>query len=165
MTTLFIPSLLAHDMNAFYAKLGVVLALWLVIIAASGVDLITGIQASKRTGTKKTTSWGLRRTVNKDLQYFGILLMLLFVDFGTSALSDYVSIFEIPICSALGVVCITIIEFLSVKENLQRGKSKEENKIDDMTAIAAQLIKAIPNDTLNKLVAAMDDQRKKEGKV
>lgn len=164
MTPLFIPSLLAHDTTAFCTKLGIVLLLWLLIVAAAGIDLITGIQASRRTGTKKTTSWGLRKTVNKLLQYFGILFMFLFVDIGASALSEYVSVFALPICSCLGVTCITIIETLSVKENLQRGKSREEDKIDDMTTIAANLIKVIPNDTLNKLAEAITEAKKKEGK-
>lgn len=160
----FIPSLLQHDMDTFYTKLGIVLILWLLIIAASGVDLITGIQASRRTGTKKTTSWGLRKTVSKLLQYFGILFMFLFVDFGASALSEYLTVFEMPICSCLGVTCIIIIETLSVKENLQRGKTKDDDKIDDMASIAASLIKAIPNDTLNKIADAIAEAKTKGDK-
>lgn len=163
-TLLFIPSLLQHDMSTFCTKIGIVLLLWLVIIAASGIDLITGIQASRRLGTKKTTSYGLRKTVNKLLQYFGILFMFLFVDVGASSLSEYLTIFEIPICSCLGVTCITIIETLSVRENLQKGKTKEENKLDDMAAIAATLVKAIPNESLNKLVDAISEAKKNEPK-
>ena len=80
MTLLFIPSLMEGNIDAFLTKVAVVVLLWLIVIAASMIDLITGIAASKRTGIQHTTSWGLRRTVSKDLQYLALLAMLLIID-------------------------------------------------------------------------------------
>lgn len=159
---LFIPSLLAHDYESFYTKLGVVVLIWFVVIAASMVDLIAGIQASHRTGTIKTHSWGLRKTLTKDLQYFGVLTMLLFIDFASSALSQYIALFQVPIFSVAGVLCITIIEALSVKENIQKGRTKEESKIDDIEDTLKLIIKVIGKDKARKTIQMLSEQIEKK---
>jgi len=141
----FIPSLLEGDFRSFAIKSGVVVLFWFIVIIASMVDLIAGIAASRRTGDYKTHSYGLRKTLIKDLQYFGVLVMLLLIDIVTSALGDYIAIFQIPITSIAGVLCITIIEYLSVRENIQRGRTPEENKIDDVETMAKTIISLAGN--------------------
>ena len=56
---LFIPALMEGDIHRFMVKLAVMMFAWLLVVMTSGVDLITGIAASKRTGVKHTTSWGI----------------------------------------------------------------------------------------------------------
>lgn len=157
MTILFIPALLSHDTQGFCTKLGIVVVLWLIVIFASMVDLITGIQASKRLGTKRTNSWGLRRTINKDLQYLGVLMSLLFIDIATSALAPYISIFEVPICSVAGVVCMACIEFLSVKENSQKGVSEEDNHLDEVERLAKDLVKSLGSDKAKTVIEVLQN--------
>ena len=82
---LFIPALMEGDIHGFMVKLAVMMFAWLLVVLMSGVDLITGIAASKRTGVKHTTSWGIRRTLAKLLQYFGVFFAFLLLDVVLSA--------------------------------------------------------------------------------
>lgn len=152
-TLLFIPALLNGDVDGFLTKVAVVVLLWLIVIAASMIDLITGIAASKRTGVKHTTSLGLRRTVSKDLQYLALLAMLLIIDIGLSALSQQLPLFSMPLLSTLGVVTISVIEAISVAENTRKGVSPEEDKIDDIQQLAHQLVDSLGTE---KTKAVMD---------
>lgn len=43
MALLFIPYLMEGNIDAFLTKVAVVVLLWLIVIAASMIDLITGI--------------------------------------------------------------------------------------------------------------------------
>lgn len=155
---LFIPSLLAGDMSAFFMRLVIVFILWLVVLVASLVDLKTGIDASKRLGCFKTTSRGLRQTIQKDVQYMNLLFIGFLFDFVLSYLTTLVSIvplfgiFNIPVFSILGVIGLLIIEGISVRENLDKGKSKvlvSHETIETMIEIASILgddkVKAISN--------------------
>ena len=139
-TLLFIPALMEGNIDVFLTKVAVVVLLWLIVIAASMIDLITGIAASKRTGVKHTTSWGLRRTVSKDLQYLALLAMLLIIDIGLSALSEALPLFSAPLLSAIGVITISIVEFISVAENTRRGKKQDEDALDDIQELVANTI-------------------------
>ena len=140
---LFIPSLMDGDINAFMVKVGVVMFLWIVVIAASIIDLISGIAASRRTGMKKTTSWGIRKTLQKDLQYFALLLVLLLLDVGLSALSPWISLFSVPLLSVIGVLAITGTEALSVAENTKKGRSKEEDKLDNIQQLVSRTVEIL----------------------
>ena len=152
---LFIPSLLAGDIDGFMVKIAVVVLLWLIVIAASMIDLITGIAASRRCGVKHTTSWGLRRTISKDLQYLALLAMLLIIDIGLSALSEHLPLFAMPLLSTLGVVTISIVECISVAENTRKGKSKEEDAIDDVQELVASTIDVLGNEKTKQFLEGL----------
>lgn len=154
-TLLFIPSLLAGDFDGFMVQVAVVVLLWLVVIAATLFDLITGIAASRRTGQKRTTSWGLRRTLSKDLQYIAMLFALLLIDVILSFLSPYVAIFNAPLLSIIGAGTITIIEAISIIENTRKGKNKEEDKIDDVQQLAASIVDTIGSERTKQVLEAL----------
>lgn len=155
MTLLFIPSLLAGDTTACMVKVAVVVLLWLIVIIASMIDLATGIAASKRIGQQRTTSWGIRRTIAKDLQYLALLFMMLLIDIALSSLSPYLGIFSTPILSVAGVAIITIVEFISVAENTRKGKNKDEDVIDDVQQLAAAAIDAYGEEKVKALFTAL----------
>lgn len=154
-TLLFIPSLLEGDYNAFILKLGIVLFLWIVVIAASIIDLVSGISASRRTGQKRTTSWGIRKTMQKDLQYFALLFVFLLLDIGLSALAPFLSIFTIPLLSIIGVVAITATEALSVAENTRKGRSKEDDKIDDIQQLVSTTVEMLGSEKTTQFLEAL----------
>lgn len=154
-TLLFIPALLAGDINAFMVKVAVVILLWLVVIAASIFDLITGIAASRRTGQKRTTSWGLRRTLSKDLQYIALLFAFLLIDIILSFLSPYVAIFNVPICSIIIASGETIIEAISIAENTRKGKNKEQDKIDDIQQFALSVVDTLGSEKAKQYLEAV----------
>ena len=154
-TMLFIPALMEGNIDGFLTKMAIVVLLWLIVIAASMIDLMTGIAASKRTGTKHTTSWGLRRTVSKDLQYLALLAMLLIIDIGLSALSGALPLFSVPLLSVLGVVTISVVEFISVAENTRKGKKPEEDALDDIQQLVASTVDALGTEKTKQFLEAL----------
>lgn len=164
-TLLFIPSLLAGNTHAFVVKVATVVFLWLIVIGASLIDLITGIRASHRTGQKKTTSWGIRRTLSKDLQYIATLTAMLLIDIVLSGISEHFTLFSIPLCSYMGTGAIVIIEALSIVENTRKGKDKDDDRIDDIQLLLTNTIDAIGSEKVKQILAAMQKQiEKKENK-
>lgn len=128
MTTLFIPQLLDQDYKSFFIKLIIVFGLWIIAFASSLIDLKTGIEASKRLGCFKTTSSGLRQTLKKDFQYFTLLIIALLFDIVFSYLTTltdiipFLGLFRIPVFTVLSVIIVLAIEFISVRENMDKGR-------------------------------------------
>ena len=160
MTLLFIPSLMEGDIDAFLTKVAVVVLMWLIVIAASMIDLITGIAASKRTGIQHTTSWGMRRTVSKDLQYLALLAMLLIIDIGLSALSQQLPLFAMPFLSTLGVITISTVEAISVAENTCKGKAPEDDKMDDIQQLVMAVADKLGKDKTKAFLQALEEYEK-----
>ena len=160
MMLLFIPSLMEGNIDAFLTKVAVVVLLWLIVIAASMIDLITGIAASKRTGIQHTTSWGLRRTVSKDLQYLALLAMLLIIDIGLSALSQQLPLFSMPLLSTLGVITISVVEAISVAENTRKGKAPEDDKMDDIQQLVMAVADKLGKDKTKAFLQALEEYEK-----
>ena len=160
MTLLFIPSLMEGNIDAFLTKVAVVVLLWLIVIAASMIDLITGIAASKRTGIQHTTSWGLRRTVSKDLQYLALLAMLLIIDIGLSALSQQLPLFSMPLLSTLGVITISVVEAISVAENTRKGKAQEDDKMDEIQQLVMAVADKLGKDKTKAFLQALEEYEK-----
>ncbi len=160
MTLLFIPSLMEGNIDAFLTKVAVVVLLWLIVIAASMIDLITGIAASKRTGIQHTTSWGLRRTVSKDLQYLALLAMLLIIDIGLSALSQQLPLFAMPLLSTLGVITISTVEAISVAENTRKGKAPEDDKMDDIQQLVMAVADKLGKEKTKAFLQALEEYEK-----
>ena len=157
-TLLFIPALLSGDIDGFMVEVALVMLLWLIVISASMFDLVTGIAASKRTGIKHTSSWGLRRTLSKDLQYIAMLFALLLIDVVLSFLSPYVALFKIPLLSVIGTGAITTIEAISIVENTRKGKNREEDKVDDIQQLVTSTIDALGSDKTKQLIQALQKQ-------
>ena len=160
MTLLFIPSLMEGNIDAFLTMVAVVVLLWLIVIAASMIVLITGIAASKRTGIQHTTSWGLRRTVSKDLQYLALLAMLLIIDIGLSALSQQLPLFSMPLLSTLGVITISVVEAISVAENTRKGKAPEDDKMDEIQQLVMAVADKLGKDKTKAFLQALEEYEK-----
>lgn len=144
MNLLFIPSLLSGDYRSFFCELSIVALFWVMVFVASFIDLRTGIKASKAVGNFRTTSSGLRQTLRKDREYMAIMSIAFLLDFALSyltTLSDIVGIFgifKIPFLSILALIFILIIEFISVKENIEKKRGSKiipKETIDVMTEL------------------------------
>jgi len=171
MNLLFIPSLLTGDIKGFLFKLAIVLLLWLIAFSASLVDLKTGKEASKRLGNFKTTSYGLRQTIKKDGQYFALLLVAFLFDFVFSyltVLSDTISfliIFSIPIFTIIGVIIVILIEWISVKENLAKGRSEIDKAAipEEKLNLALELVSVLGDDKMKAIAEII--KSKENGKL
>ena len=114
----------------------------------------------KRTGIQHTTSWGLRRTVSKDLQYLALLAMLLIIDIGLSALSQQLPLFSMPLLSTLGVITISVVEAISVAENTRKGKAPEDDKMDDIQQLVMAVADKLGKDKTKAFLQALEEYEK-----
>lgn len=153
---LFIPALMEGDVHGFMVKLAVMMFAWLLVVLLSGADLVSGIAASKRAGVKHTTSWGMRRTLTKLLQYFAVFFAFLLLDVVLSALAQFLPVFSIPILSIGVIIGEMVIETISVLENSRKGKNKEDDKVDDLMQIAAATVDAIGKEKLKDYLEAIN---------
>ena len=153
---LFIPSLMEGDIHGFMVKLAVMMFAWLLVVILSGADLVSGIAASKRAGVKHTTSWGMRRTLTKLLQYFAVFFAFLLLDVVLSALAQFLPVFSIPILSIGVIIGELVIETISVLENSRKGKNKDEDKVDDLMQLAAATVDAVGKEKLKDYLEALN---------
>ncbi len=166
MTFIFIPSLLSQDYKSFFIKLIIVFALWIIAIIASLIDLKTGIDASKRLGKFKTTSSGLRQTLKKDFQYFTLLIIALMFDVVFSYLTTltdiiaFLGLFRIPVFTVISVIIVLIIEFISVRENLDKGR--KEIVPQELVNKALEIISELGDDkikAISKIIKPQKDEQ------
>lgn len=154
---LFIPALMEGDIHGFMVKLAVMMFAWLLVVILSGADLVSGIAASKRAGVKHTTSWGMRRTLTKLLQYFAVFFAFLLLDVVLSALAQFLPVFSIPILSIGVIIGELVIETISVLENSRKGKNKDEDKVDDLMQLAAATVDAIGKEKLKEYLEKINE--------
>lgn len=153
---MFIPALMEGDIHRFMVKLAVMMFAWLLVVILSGADLVSGIAASKRAGVKHTTSWGMRRTLTKLLQYFAVFFAFLLLDVVLSALAQFLPVFSIPILSIGVIIGELVIETISVLENSRKGKNKDEDKVDDLMQLAAATVDAVGKEKLKDYLEALN---------
>ena len=137
MNVLFIPHLMVHDMDGVMARLLISVGFFLLVVIASLFDLKTGINASKRLGVYKTSSYGIRKTISKDKDYGVFFFMFFMMDIPLSYFIDF------PVLCAICAMAEISIELWSVRETMQKGRDEVQlNVIDKM----GELIKAIGED-------------------
>ena len=144
------------DVHGFMVKLAVMMFAWLLVVILSGADLVSGIAASKRTGAKHTTSWGMRRTLTKLLQYFAVFFAFLLLDVVLSALGQFLSVFSVPLLSIGVIIGEMVIEAVSILENSRKGKNKEDDKVDDLMQLAAATVDAVGKEKLKEYLEAIN---------
>lgn len=130
----------------------------LMVIIASLIDLRFGIKASKAVGAYKTTSYGFRATVEKDVFYLAFYFMAVMID---GCLSFFLSV---PIASVLCALAEIGIEAVSVYENQNRCKEGRTNPVNVAKAIAKSYgIKDIHK--IELLVKAIKDEAEKSHSI
>lgn len=104
----------------------IVTADMIAVIAATGIDFLSGIARARREGIKRT-SRGFRRTVTKLGNYLLLMLGMLTVD-GIIVLTSLLSragggtgMVMIPLFTTVTSLSLTLIEAKSVSENAGSG--------------------------------------------
>ena len=110
--SIFISQLIHGDIQALKYWLLAIAIMGMMIVVATLIDLRYGRMASKVVGIFKTTSYGLRKTVFKNKDYLTFLMFAAIID---GCLSLFV---ELPFCSALVTIGVSLIEGLSVREKI-----------------------------------------------
>jgi hypothetical protein len=114
-----------------------------VLFVAICAELFAGLRKAKKEN-KLRTSFGFRKTLDKILQYYGVLFFLSFIDILQMYLVGGLinemgwKLFAFPIITFIGTIYICIIEYRSIKE---KRDAKENARIDEVTRLLSELIK------------------------
>lgn len=152
---ILIQSLLSGDYDALRIKLAIVAIMWLLVVVAIGIDLISGWQKAKERGEART-SYGLRRTVSKTVLYFAMMLF--------SFMFDCIGMFFYtqPYVTLIAAAFLILIECKSILEKAHdKDKRKMEKSIEDLSIIIenrTDLIKGISEIVKRQL----EDQQQNE---
>lgn len=131
-TLLFITKYLAGDFDAIQKEVYILAVPYVVVFIAMGLDLIAGILKAKKLGEART-SIGLRRTVSKFKDYFGMLLIASLID----VLLSVVDVYSLPYVTFACGLYLTFIEGLSIREKGEDKIRRQNNK--DLKALIAVL--------------------------
>lgn len=129
MTQLFMNEFLENDYATLTTKLQLILIMWVFVLIAIVIDLVAGLRKATRMG-EMHTSYGLRRTVVKMVQYYGLLAFAFMFDVLASL------VISVPYFSMLASFFLVFIEGKSVLEKAQDKDRRRINKhIDDLTTL------------------------------
>ena len=151
MKMLFISYLLTGETSKIATWLLVSAVLAVIINISSIFDLVTGIKASKRLGNFKTTSFGLRQTISKDRDYMMYYFLMFLIDCCLSFFVDF------PILCTLCAISEIIIEVISIRENMHKGRTDTHDPIAMMQSIAT----AYGQDKADKIFNIIKQQEEK----
>ena len=110
-------------------------AMYALVFLAILADLWSGVRKAKALG-KARTSYGLRKTVEKMLKYYNLLMILSIIDCMQIVCIWYLdtyyqfSIPMIPIITIMGAIGMGLIELKSIYE---KADDKELRKITELT--------------------------------
>ena len=124
----------------------------LFILLASFIDMWSGIDAAKA-NKEHIDSKGLRRTVNKAIDYFRVLLFGAMID----ALGLFFSWYVAPYAMILVTVGIIVIEGRSVIENARKKKSHAAEIVN----IIKQIVECADEKDAEKLIGLIKKDEKK----
>jgi len=148
---LFISYLLTGETSKIAMWLLVSAVLAVIINVSSIFDLVTGIKASKRLGNFKTTSFGLRQTISKDRDYMMYYFLMFLIDCCLSFFVDF------PVLCTLCAISEIIIEVISIRENMHKGRTETHDPIAMMQSIAT----AYGQDKADKIFNIIKQQEEK----
>lgn len=121
MTQLFIHSFLAKDYEALTTKLELVMIMWIIVLIAIVIDLISGLRKATLLG-EIHTSYGFRRTVSKMVQYYGLLCF--------AFMFDVLSSIILPL-SYFSMLASFFLVFIEAKSVLEKAQDKDRRKINE----------------------------------
>lgn len=116
---------------------------YVVVFVGICADLFAGIRKARKEH-KLRTSFGFRKTLDKILQYYGVLFFLSFIDilqmYLVGGLMNELEwkLFAFPIITFVGTIYICIIEYKSIKE---KRDAKEKARIDEITRLLSEFAK------------------------
>lgn len=119
MTQLFINSFLNKDYDILFQKLQFVLILWVIVLAAIIIDLVSGLYKAKQLG-EIHTSFGFRRTVSKAIQYYGLMGFALMFDILASLF------LSLPYFS---FACCVFLAFIEAKSVFEKAGEKDRRRM------------------------------------
>ena len=148
MKLLLIEPFLKGEYEIVKMRLGIILIIWVLVGIAVAVDLISGVRKAKQRGEIRT-SYGLRRTVDKALRYYSLMIIAFLFD---CIITFYV---QYPVATFVFAAFLFAIELKSIWENADTKTKKNELQI--MKEIAEFLKNR--DDFANKLYEMLKNQQ------
>ena len=139
--------------------LSVVVTEYVLVLAAVGADMASGISKSRKRG-EATRSRSLRRTVDKLARYYNVLVVLTVVDAMQIAGAWFMRAVEgyavptVPLFTLLGSLGMAGIE---VKSIFEKGSDKERT---DVGALLDLLESSADNEKLTKIINNLKNLKK-----
>lgn len=148
---LFIQSFLEENYMALRLKLAIVLIMWLFITVAMCVDLFFGWRKAKERGEMRT-SYGLRRTVNKAVMYYALMLF--------AFMFDCIGTFFYPY-PYITMIAAGFLIFIEGKSIFEKANDKDKRRFNqNLNALAAILNNR--DDILNGVTELIKNQIEEE---
>lgn len=142
---------------------GVACYVFLIVLIAISIDLAAGLRKAKQAG-KCRTSYALRRTVTKFIQYEGSILIAFAIDsmLQFCQIWEYLTIFkDMPIITLAVGIYNCICEFFSVRENADRKTKTDHREIDEKML---KIIKELGPDKIKKIISIFEQDEPKKKK-
>ena len=151
MDLLFINAFLNKDYEALYQKIELELIMWIIVLIAIIIDLISGLRKASQLG-ELHTSYGFRRTVTKMVQYYGLLSFAFMFDVLSSM------VLPMPYFTMLASFFLVFIEAKSV---LEKAHEKDRRKMNKSIKELAVLLEH-KDDVLKGITELLKEKEDKE---
>lgn len=129
---LFITKYISGDFYAIEKEVYILAVPYAIVFFAMVLDLIAGILKALKLGEARTSE-GLKRSVRKFKDYYGMLLIATLID----VLLSVVEVYNLPYITFACGVYLTFIEGLSIREKGEDKIRRQSNK--DLKALVAVL--------------------------
>lgn len=145
-------------LQPFVAQLTILSVVYVLVFLVIILDLISGVMKAKRRG-KLRSSYALRKTVDKIVRYFSMLLVITAIDtVQMLAISqwDVSTGHHIPILPFLTFLAAMFVGFIELKSIYENSDEKEQSRIENAADDIVKLVKHFP-EVLEELKKYKDD--------
>lgn len=133
-------------LQPFTTQLTILSVVYVLVFVVIMLDLVSGIMKAKRRG-KLRSSYALRKTVDKIVRYFSMLLVITAIDaVQMLAISqwDLSTGHHIPILPFLTFSAAIFVGFIELKSIYENSEEKEQARIEEAAEVLAKLAKKFP---------------------
>ncbi len=133
-------------LESFAAQLTCLAIVYILVFFVVCLDLISGLQKAKRRG-KLRSSYAMRKTVDKLVRYFSMLLVITAIDaVQMLAISqwDLSTGHQLPILPFLTFLAAMFVGFIELKSIYENSEEKEQARFEDAAEDIGKLIAKFP---------------------
>ena len=133
-------------LSPFTTQLTILAVVYILVFIVIMLDLMSGIMKARRRG-KLRSSYALRKTVDKIVRYFSMLLVITAIDaVQMLAISqwDLSTGHHIPILPFLTFLAAIFVGFIELKSIYENSEEKEQARIEEAAEVLAKLAKKFP---------------------
>lgn len=133
-------------LDVFSVQLTILSIVYVLVFFVIMLDLVSGVSKAKRRG-KLRSSYALRKTVDKLVRYFSMLLVITAIDaVQMIAISqwDLSTGHHIPVLPFLTFLAAMFVGFIELKSIYENSDEKEQARIEDAADDISKLVAKFP---------------------